>query len=176
MIWHPYTPTQNYSNYNLFIMLGDWIPSENTMLPLSTALQTTMIVQIQRNSIILQNGANNTIYCSTSAKPSCWLWILEKEGGIDTSPVFNSGAGVEQVNSFRFQGINITEDVSWSSHITTLGKKSTKKALLLMELIIYSLVSWSTKHVWSFTAKQHYSNLINNWGRCGLCALLKKAQ
>ena len=139
VIWNPYTHTHTeYSNYNLFIMLSDWIPNENTS---QTWIKPSneehgqyyhrplhykqLRVHIQKKSAILQSGANNTIYCWTSAKPSCWLWILEK--GIDTSPVFNSGAEVEQMNSFRFLGINITEDVSWSSHITTLGKKAKKK-------------------------------------------------
>ncbi len=38
----------------------------------------------------------------------------EKEAKTHT-PVYSSGAEKKQVNSFRFLGINITENLSWSS-------------------------------------------------------------
>ena len=41
--------------------------------------------------------------------------------------VYISGAEVEQVNRFRFLGIDITENLSWSSHTFTLVKKRHKK-------------------------------------------------
>lgn len=34
------------------------------------------------------------------------------------------GAKVEQVNSFRFLGLNITEHLLWSSHISTLTNET----------------------------------------------------
>ncbi len=42
------------------------------------------------------------------------------------SPVYINGAEVEQVNSFRFLGISITNNLIWSSHISTLVKKAQK--------------------------------------------------
>lgn len=44
---------------------------------------------------------------------------LEKEANIHTS-VYINGAEVERVNNFRFLGIAITGNLSWSSHISTL--------------------------------------------------------
>lgn len=50
----------------------------------------------------------------------------KKEAKAQT-PVYISGAEVEQVNSFRFLGITTTKNFSWSSHITTLIKKVQKR-------------------------------------------------
>ena len=49
--------------------------------------------------------------------------ILEKKEAKTHIPVYISGAEVEQVNSFKFLGISITENLSWTSHISTLVKK-----------------------------------------------------
>ncbi len=40
------------------------------------------------------------------------------------TPVYINGAEVMQVNSVGFLGISITENLSWSSHISTLVKKA----------------------------------------------------
>lgn len=41
------------------------------------------------------------------------------------SPVYISGAEVEQVNSFSFLSISVTENLSWSSHISTWLRETT---------------------------------------------------
>lgn len=43
------------------------------------------------------------------------------------------------------------------------GEESKEKAQLLMELIIYSRFSWSTKHYWSFTVT-YSSKDLSRWG------------
>ncbi len=40
------------------------------------------------------------------------------------APVYITGAEVEQVSSLRFLGISITENLSWTSHISILIKKA----------------------------------------------------
>ncbi len=45
------------------------------------------------------------------------------------SHVYVSGAKVEQVNSFRFLRISITENLSWTSHISTLVQKAQQPLL-----------------------------------------------
>lgn len=60
--------------------------------PLSVPELQAMKVHINRKSTVLQNGAQETICCSTSTKlRSC-------------------GFSIDRVNSFRFVGINITEN------------------------------------------------------------------
>ncbi len=52
------------------------------------------------------------------------------------TPVSIGGAEVEveEVNSFRFPGINVAEHMSWSSHITTLVQKAHKRLHCLKKL------------------------------------------
>lgn len=41
---------------------------------------------------------------------------FSKTKTIDLSPVFINGVAVERVTSFKFLGLNITEDFSWTTH------------------------------------------------------------
>ncbi len=49
------------------------------------------------------------------------------------TPVYISGAEVEQVNSFRFLGISITKNLSWTPHISHPGKERSETAGFLKE-------------------------------------------
>lgn len=72
------------------------------------------MVHTWRKSTIMQSGARRTR---------------------DThAPVYISGAEEEQVNSYRFLRITITQKLSWSLHITTLVKKAQKMLLFLQKL------------------------------------------
>ncbi len=50
------------------------------------------------------------------------------------TPVNISGAKVEQVNSFRFLGISITENLPWTTNLSTLVKKAQKQQYFLRKL------------------------------------------
>lgn len=60
-------------------------------------------------------------------KPRGWLLILGVKLGIDTSSCFREG------NCFMFMGISITENLSWSSYISTWGVGSAERSVLLEE-------------------------------------------
>ncbi len=49
-------------------------------------------------------------------------------------PVYINGAEVEQVSSFKLLGINITENLSWTSHISAVVKKAQKWLYFLRKL------------------------------------------
>ncbi len=73
------------------------------------------------------------------------------------APVYISGAEVEQVNSFRFLGISITKNLSWSSYISTLVKKAQKwqnflKKLKITKFPCAALVNFYTGTVERFLA------------------------
>ena len=53
-------------------------------------------------------------YLGTKELIVLFLKKKKKNGGNDTHPCLHHGAEVEQVNSFRFLGITITENLSWS--------------------------------------------------------------
>ncbi len=59
---------------------------------------------------------------------------FRKKGEKTHTSVYRSGAEVEQVNSFRFLGISITKNLSWSSHISNLVKKAQKRLYFLRKL------------------------------------------
>jgi hypothetical protein len=40
------------------------------------------------------------------------------------NPIHIDGATVERVESFKFFGVHITEDLTWSSHTSTVVKKA----------------------------------------------------
>lgn len=61
--------------------------------------------------------------CLLSTKPTRWLLILRKRRQRHTPPVTSvsiSGAEVEQMNTFKFLGIDIRENLSWTSHMSRL--------------------------------------------------------
>ena len=72
----------------------------------------------------MQSAApNNNLLLSISKSKNLVFDIRKNEAKTHT-PVYISGAEVEQVNSLKFLGINITENLSWTSHISTLVKKN----------------------------------------------------
>ncbi len=56
------------------------------------------------------------------------------------NPVYINGAEVEQVSSFKFLGINITENLSWTSHISVVVKiaflRKLKKAKFSRQVLV----------------------------------------
>ncbi|KAI3355020.1 hypothetical protein L3Q82_004560 [Scortum barcoo] len=74
-----------------------------------------------------------------------------KEMTIHT-PVYLSGAEVEQVNSFRFLGISITKNLSWSSHISTQVLR--RNSLCLVFLIAESVCSAKVRPLVMWTQSQ----------------------
>ncbi len=76
--------------------------------PSLAGFQTTMTFHIAEKLTILQGCTeNNRLF--------------------KTKELIVSGAEMEQVNSFRFLGISITWNISWSSHVSTLVKKAQKQ-------------------------------------------------
>lgn len=65
---------------------------------------------------------NRTAWCSNNnlilniKKTKEIVVDFSKTRTIDLSPVFINGVAVERVTSFKFLGLNITEDFSWTTH------------------------------------------------------------
>ncbi|KAL6490166.1 hypothetical protein MHYP_G00005110 [Metynnis hypsauchen] len=49
-------------------------------------------------------------------------------------PVRINGAAVERVNNFRYLGVHISQDLSWSCHVNTLAKKARQRLYFLRRL------------------------------------------
>ncbi len=41
---------------------------------------------------------------------------------LEYTPLMISGTPVERVSSFKYLGVNISEDLTWTAHIQTQGK------------------------------------------------------
>ena len=50
------------------------------------------------------------------------------------APIAINGTAVERVSSFRFLGVHITEDLTWTLHTTTITKKARQRLFSLRRL------------------------------------------
>ena len=55
------------------------------------------------------------------------------------APIYIDGVAVERVSEFKFLGVNITEDLKWSTHTTTVTKKAQQRLHCLRQLKKFSV-------------------------------------
>uniref|UniRef100_A0A3P9JDD6 Reverse transcriptase domain-containing protein n=1 Tax=Oryzias latipes TaxID=8090 RepID=A0A3P9JDD6_ORYLA len=75
---------------------------------------------------------------------------------IDKSPV-------ERVNSFRYLGVHITQDLSWSCHINTVVKKARQRLYHLRRLRDFRLPSVVLRNFYSCTIESILTGNITTW-------------
>ncbi|XP_020565489.1 uncharacterized protein LOC110016570 [Oryzias latipes] len=75
---------------------------------------------------------------------------------IDKSPV-------ERVNSFRYLGFHITQDLSWSCHINTVVKKARQRLYHLRRLRDFRLPSVVLRNFYSCTIESILTGNITTW-------------
>ncbi len=79
------------------------------------------------------NGVRRTTSYSTSTRPRSWWWI-SGDRAENTHPSPSTMTPVERVNSFKFLGVHITEDLTWSAHTDAVLKKSHQRLFFLRRL------------------------------------------
>ncbi len=52
---------------------------------------------------------------------------LQEETAAALHPLMISGTPVERVSSFKYLGVNISEDLTWNTHIQTQVKKARQR-------------------------------------------------
>jgi hypothetical protein len=62
------------------------------------------------------------------------LIVDYREQRAEHAPIYIDGAVVEQVESFKFLGIHITKDLSWSKHTSTVVKTARQRLFRLWRL------------------------------------------
>ena len=67
------------------------------------------------------------------------------------APIHIDGAVVEQVESFKFLGVHITKELSWSTHINTVVKRARQCLLRLRRLKRLGMGHQILKKLHSFT-------------------------
>jgi len=118
--------TGKHSSLGLSTTHCNWILDFLTHRP-----QTVRIGGHTSSTLVLNTGAPSGL-CAQPPSP-------QNQGGFDfrkmeakTHTVYIGGAEVEQVNSFKFLGISITENLTRSSHFST--KKAQKRLYFYRKL------------------------------------------
>ncbi|KAI5607797.1 gastrula zinc finger protein XlCGF28.1-like [Silurus asotus] len=73
------------------------------------------------------------------------------------------GTPVERVDSFRYLGVHITQDLSWSCHINTLVKKARQRLYHLRRLRDFKLPSQVLKTFYTCTIESVLTGSITSW-------------
>lgn len=68
------------------------------------------------------------------------------------APISITGAEVEMIESFKFLGVNITNDMLWTNHIRSYSQKSTPKPLLQQEISKFVMSPTTLRKVYRCTA------------------------
>ncbi len=75
----------------------------------------------------LHHGARTTVSLWTWAKPKSWSWTSGRDSSGPTHTLMISGTPVERVSSFKYLGVNISVDLTWTTHIQTQVKKARQR-------------------------------------------------
>ncbi len=76
------------------------------------------------------------------------------------TPLMISGTPVERVSSFKYLGVNISKDLTWSTHIQTQFKKARQRLYHLQQLRKFK--------VSPTILKTFYSGAIESASQCGM--------
>ena len=86
---------------------------------------------------------------------------------IEYAPILIDGAVVEQVESFKFLGVHITNQLSWSKHTKTVLKRAQKSVLPLRKLKRFGMGPRILKMFYSCTIESILTGCITAWyGNC----------
>ncbi len=106
----------------------------------------------------LHHGARTTVSLWTWAKPKSWSWT----SGRDT-PLMISGTPVERVSSFKYLGVNISEDLTWTTHIQTQVKKARQRLYHLRQLRKFRVSPAILKTFYSGAIESVLTQCISVW-------------
>ena len=83
------------------------------------------------------------------------------------TPILINGAVVEQVESFKFLGVHITNKLSWSKHTNTVVKRAQQNLFPLRRLKRFGMSPQILKKFYSCTIESILTGCINAWyGNC----------
>ncbi len=79
------------------------------------------------------------------------------------TPLMISGTHVERVSSFKYLGVNISEDLTWTTHLQTQVKKSRQRLYHLRQLRKFRVSSAILKTFYSGTIESVLTQCISVW-------------
>ena len=94
------------------------------------------------------------------------MWTTGK-GGLNRAPININRTAVERVESFKFLGVHITNDLSWSKHTKTVVKRAQQNIFPLRRLKRFGMVPQILKKFYSCTIESILTGCITTWyGNC----------
>ncbi len=81
------------------------------------------------------------------------------------TPLMISGTPVERVSSFKYLGVNISEDLTWTTHIQTQVKKARQRLNHLRQLRKFRVSSAILKTFYSGAIESVLTQCISVWYR-----------
>ena len=82
-------------------------------------------------------------------------------------PILIDGAAVEQVESFKFLGVHITNKLTWSKHTKTVVKRARQNLFRLRRLKRFGMGPQILKRFYSCTIESILTGCITAWyGNC----------
>ncbi len=115
----------------------------------------------ERSWVPWLNGVRRTTSHSTSTRPRSWWWITgDRAENTHPSP---STRHLEQVNSFKFLGVHITEDLTWSAHTDAVLKKAHQRLFFLRRLSKFGTSPSILRSFYTCTEESILTGCITAW-------------
>ncbi len=115
----------------------------------------------ERRWVPWQNGVRRTNSLSTSTRPRSRWWISGDRA--ENTPITIDKTPVERVNSFKFLGVHITEDLTWSAHRDAVLKKAHQRLFFLRWLRTFGTSPSILRSFYTCTVETILTGCITTW-------------
>ena len=133
-----------------------WSPRSSSLsertLGLNTSLCNWILDFLTVRPQVVRVGSNTTLILDTGAPQGCML-----------SPLLYYLALVEQVESFKFLGVHITNKLEWSKHTKTVMKRARQNLFPLRRLKRFGMGPQIHKKLYSCTIESIPTGCITAW-------------
>ena len=138
-------------DFNTIIKFAD----DTTVVGLITNKETAYREEVRDLAVWCQ-GHNHSLNVSKTNE----LIVNYREWRAEHTPIHVDGAAVEQVERFKFLGVHITKELSWSTHTNTVVKRARQRLSPLRKLKRFDLGPQIFKKFYSCTIENLFSGCI----------------